>query len=41
MGLLSGKKAINGYMPKDFSIDGTLKLLKGKLYEELLININE
>lgn len=41
MGLLSDKKAINGYMPKDFSTDGTLKLLKGKLYKELLININE
>lgn len=41
MGLLSDRKAINGYMPKDFSTDGTLKLLKGKLYEELLININE
>lgn len=41
MGLLSDKKAINGYMPKDFSTDGTLKLLKGKLYGELLININE
>jgi len=41
MGLLNDKKAINGYMPKDFSTDGTLKLLKGKLYDELLININE
>jgi hypothetical protein len=41
MGLLKDKKVINGYMPKDFSTDGTLELLKGKLQDEILININE
>lgn len=41
MGLLKDKKVINGYMPKDFSTDGSLVLLKGKLQDELLININE
>ncbi len=41
MGLLSGKRATNGYMPMDFSSDGNLKLLKGSLTKEIFVNINE
>lgn len=40
MGLLGNKKAINAYMPKDFSTDGILKLLKGELKDEVSIDIN-
>ncbi|MBK1812779.1 hypothetical protein JHL18_19335 [Clostridium sp. YIM B02505] len=41
MGLLENKRVINSYMPKDFSSDGSLKLLKGTLLEEIAIDINK
>lgn len=40
MGLLDNAKVINSYMPKDFSSDGSLKLLKGNLLEEIAIDVN-
>lgn len=40
MGILDNKKVINYYMPKDFSSDGALKLLKGHFLKEVLIDIN-
>jgi hypothetical protein len=41
MGLLDNSKAINSYMPKDFSSDGSLKILKGNLLGEIAIDINK
>lgn len=41
MGLLNNQKVINSYMPKDFSSDGSLKLSKGKLLKEIVIDINK
>lgn len=41
MNLLDTEKVINAYMPKDFSTDGSLELLKGELLDEVVININE
>lgn len=40
MGLLDNRRVINSYMPKDFSSDGSLKLVKGNLLKEILIDIN-
>jgi hypothetical protein len=39
MGLLSTDRAVNAYMPKDFSSDGHLSLLKGRLEPEVLIEL--
>jgi hypothetical protein len=39
MGLLPADHAVNAYMPKDFSSDGTLPLLKGSLKPEVLIGL--
>ena len=39
MGLLSEKKPSNEYTPKDFSDAGKLKLLKGKLGSEIVIEV--
>lgn len=41
MGLLGSAKVINSYMPKDFSSDGSLKLLKGNFLKEVGIDINK
>lgn len=41
MGLLDNSKVINLYMLKDFSSDGSLKILKGNLLEEIAIDINK
>ena len=38
MGLLSDKKPSNEYTPKDFSDEGKLKLLKGKLQKEVTVH---
>lgn len=40
LGLLKGKKPINGYMPKDFSTDGHLSLQNVSLSEEILIALS-
>jgi hypothetical protein len=40
MGLLDPKLVINGFMPKDFSSDGRLPLLKGRLEEEIEIDLH-
>ncbi|MNC28473.1 hypothetical protein D3C75_766780 [compost metagenome] len=40
MGLLDPKAVINGFMPKDFSTDGKLRLLKGRLEDEIEIDLH-
>lgn len=41
LGRLGGRKPINGYMPKDFSTDGKMKLLNGVTYgDEIIIDLD-
>lgn len=40
MGLLSEKIPPNGFMPKDFSTEGKISLVKGNLGEEIFIEID-
>ncbi|KAA9002421.1 hypothetical protein F4V43_13465 [Paenibacillus spiritus] len=40
MGLLSQDSVVNGFMPKDFSSDGNLELLKGRFGEEIEISLD-
>lgn len=39
LGLLKGTMPINGYVPKDFSTDGKLKLINHTLSDEIVIDI--
>lgn len=41
LGWIKGRKPINGFMPKDFSTDGHLKLQNIRLENELVIDINQ